>query len=353
MSNQHKNLFLIIGTVIGAGIFSLPFALKSAGTIPFLLLVVLIGYLLVKVNFFYREIVESTEERHQLAGYARNILGLRASQIAVFLLLFSTYGACLAYLILGGDFLAGIVPIRPLMGSLIFFVVAAAVLLFSGRTIEAWDVVFTIIKSVLLIFIIGLSVGHLLYNKIDLTVPFVGSNPFLGYGTILFALSGFSIVPELKKDEKLRLTMYSAQFLIIVLYILFAFANAPLLAGSVISFPFTIQKILLNITGVFAVLTPYLMLSWVGYDLLNKDMGLDRRSSLVVTTLLPLLLFLLGLQNFSKIIGLTGGVFLGGIAILIAIMYEKLRPGRDTLLVKIIQGVFFMGMVAEIVVFFS
>ena len=198
-----------------------------------------------------------------------------------------------------------------------------------------------------------MAVGHLLYNKTDLAVPLIGSNPFVGYGTILFALSGFSIVPELKKDEKLRFTMYAAQFLIVVLYVLFAFANAPLLAGSVISFPFTIQKILLNITGVFAVLTPYLMLSWVGYDLLNKDMGLDRRSSLVVTTFIPLLLFLLGLQNFSKIIGLTGGVFLGGIAILIARMYEKLRPGQNSLLVKVVQGVLFLGVVAEIIVFFS
>ena len=34
-------------------------------------------------------------------------------------------------------------------------------------------------------------------------------------------------------------------------------------------------------------------------------------------------------------------------------MYEKLRPGQNSLLVKVVQGVLFLGVVAEIIVFFS
>ena len=116
MSNQHKNLFLIIGTTVG-GIFS-PVCLESAGTVPFLLLVIVIGYLLVKVNFFIAKLLNRRRSVTNLFGYAQNILGLRASKIAVFLLLFSTWSySCLSYL--GGIF-GGHCAYSSLTGSLVF-----------------------------------------------------------------------------------------------------------------------------------------------------------------------------------------------------------------------------------------
>ena len=58
MSPFYENIFLLLGTIIGAGIFSLPIALKQSGWIFFLITIIGLEYLLAKVNSFYREIVD-------------------------------------------------------------------------------------------------------------------------------------------------------------------------------------------------------------------------------------------------------------------------------------------------------
>jgi len=72
-----RNLFLLLGTIIGAGMFSLPISLGRTGTVIFLVLTLGLGYLLGQVNWFYHRVIEKVKERHQLPGYVRKILGER------------------------------------------------------------------------------------------------------------------------------------------------------------------------------------------------------------------------------------------------------------------------------------
>lgn len=346
----YQNIFLLLGTIIGAGIFSLPSALKDAGIFLFFFFLLVISYFLAKINLYYREIVESSHERHQLAGYVKEILGYKMSVLASVLLIFSTFGTLLAYLIIAGDFISEITPIGPEPASLLFFAAASFILLFAGKGIETLDLLFTIIKVILLIIITFLSVDFLIFHKN--AFPLIGASPIIAYGSILFAISGFSIVPELKKHISMKGAINTAQVVVLVIYSIFSLSMVGLVNNEgifIITDPFA--KIIFNLAGIFGVFTPYLMLSWVCYDLFNKDLGFDKKESLILVVIVPILLFLIGIHSFSSVISVTGGVFFGGIAIIIAHMYRKKFPEREQVLPFLIQLVFVAGIVAEVIAF--
>lgn len=346
MSVVFHNMFLLIGTIVGAGIFSLPVALKQAGSVYFIGLMIGLTFLLGSVNILYREIVDSYREKHQLPGYAHKILGKTAARIATLLLFFSTAGALLAYLIIGGTFAAGILETSAVGGSVVFYAGVVLLVLNAGSHLEVFDIAFSVIKMVLIALLIGVAFASPVHFPLH-TIPLFGNHPALAYGSILFALTGVSIMPELTKSRDIPQSVWYASSLILAVCTLFAFGYYGFIteSGAVMRDP------LFDLTGVFIILTPYLMLSWVAYDLLRKDLGVSHTSSLLITHGLPAVLFLLGLQSFTEVLSLTGGVFLGAIAVLITIMYRTKFPGKHTALITAIQAVFVVGMVLEILRF--
>ena len=348
------NLFLLLGTIIGAGIFSLPIALSKSSFLVFAILTVLLAYIMAKVNWFYRQIVTSTKERHQLGGYVAKILGPKWSFVAIIFLLLSTVGALLAYLILAGQFISAITPLTTVQGSWLFYGAMFLMLYFGGRHLEALDIFMTVVKVTLLtvVIVVTFSWSGILNSLSYISSAFNLKNVLLAYGSVLFALTGYSIVPELKNLPGQKRSINLAQIISAGFYLLFGLNLMFYVKDSRFVFEPGITMILFNLTGFFAVLTPYLMLSWVCYDLFDKDLGFAKKEALLMTLILPLLFYLMGMHDFMTVISVSGGVFLGGIAILIAQMYKTKFPGQQTLLVNSIQLVFGLGALAEIVSLF-
>lgn len=348
------NLFLLLGTIIGAGIFSLPIALSKSSFWLFLFLTVFLAILMAKINWFYRQIVVSIKERHQLGGYVRQILGPRWSFVAIIFLLFSTFGALLAYLILAGQFLSAITPLSATAGSWIFYLVMFLFLYFGGRHLEALDVFMTVVKVVLLTVIIMITFD---FSHLTSTISYVSEQIsvktiLLAYGSVLFALTGYSIVPELKNQPGQLRSINLAQIIAAVFYLVFSLNMLSFVNGDEYLFKSGVSLVIFNLTGIFGVLTPYLMLSWVCYDLFDKDLGFAKKEALILTLIIPLLFYLIGLHDFLTVISVSGGVFLGGIAMLITQMYRVKFPGKQTLLLNLIQIVFGIGALAEIITLF-
>lgn len=342
-----SNILLLLGTIIGAGIFSLSAALKEAGALYFVGLLFCLSYLLGNINWYYHQIIESVKSKHQLPGYVQIILGKKAATLATCLLLFSTLGALLAYLIIGGTFMANALGVPANTGSMIFYAVVFSLVLLTGKKLLALDNIFVAIKIFLLVFII--MIGFVNKTWLYDTVPLIGHYPWAVYGAILFSLTGFSIIPELKKDSHVLKSISISQGLVAVLYLLFAVSLYPFLSSGTV----LIHNIWFDITGVFAILTPYLMLTLVGYDLLTKDLHISKRVSQFFMLLIPFVLFALGFQSFIQVISFTGGVFFGGIALLITRMYQKRFPGKHSVIVSLIQIVFGLGILVEFWQFFS
>ena len=359
---MDKSFFLasasLTGAIIGAGVFAIPFVIAQAGVLTTLAYFLVLGLITLSLHLFLADIVIFAKSKHRLAGYAEKYLGKTGKIITTVATLLGSLGALLAYLILSGNFLSQITPLTTTQGSWIFYLLVFLLLSLAGRALEVFDVILTIIKIVLFVSIIFLVLGvygfsFLSPNSLLLTSNFFNLKGLLiAYGSILFALCGYSIIPELKPDKKLKSSINVAQITVSIVYITFAIA----ISGFVQSEQFLIEQpllhILFNLAGVFSVMTPYLMLSWVAYDLFDKDLGFSKKQALSLTLIIPIFLFLLGIQNFMSVISITGGIFFGLIAILILKMYSQKFANKNIWLIRTIQFVFALGAIAEIISMF-
>lgn len=350
-SRLLENGILLFGGIVGAGIFSLPFALKEGGIVVFSALLLAISVLMFLVNRMYRQVVDSIDERHQLVGYVMRVLGSPAGMLVLFLDLFSLCGALLAYMIIGGEFLAKITQQTNESMSLVFYGVAAVLLLFAGKFLRSLDILFTLLKGVLLVCISVIGLYIVLVRGIP-KLPLIGSDPLVAYGAVLFACTGFSIVPELIKDKFMGKSLLLGQGIVAVLYMVFSLALVGLVQGEMFNGLSGVPRLVFNLAGVSTVFAPYLILSWVAYDIFNKDLAVAKKDSLILVVAVPLLLYLLGFHSFSDVISVSGGVFIGGIVVIISRMYMKKFPGKNVLLNYLVQGVFLIGVVLELFRFF-
>src|SRR5688572_11131568 len=95
---------LLVGTMVGAGIYGIPFAFAKAGFwIGAIWLVVLTG-LMMLFNLLFAELALSTQGVHQLSGYAHIWPGPWGRRLMTFANVLGIYGALLAYMIVFGEF---------------------------------------------------------------------------------------------------------------------------------------------------------------------------------------------------------------------------------------------------------
>ncbi len=347
MSSFLQNNFLLLATIIGAGIFSLPKALMLSGIIPFFILLLITAYFMFKINIAYKQIILSKKGKHQLPVYISKYLGHNSYYITIFFLFFSTIGALVAYLSLGTTFVQNLSGLSKSTSFILFFTVLSSLLLFGGDKLRSIDVFSTIIKIMLLFITPVIAMFVFFHTKQSIKIPLIGTSPFISYGIILFALTGFSIIPELNSKEKKNTSIISSQIITVIIYSIFAATLSPYINGEWFQMKNLLLKFIFDLAGFFSIFTPYLMISWIVFDLLEKDIKLNKHLSLIITVFLPYFLYLIGLREFVKILSFTGSVFLSSIAILISVAYTK-RFKKDRLVHYLIRFVFIVGIIIEI-----
>lgn len=343
-----RNFLLIIGATVGAGIFSLPYVVARSGWLTLAVLLGIVGIAMGGVNYYYYMVVLSTKKSHQFPGYVQLILGKKYWLLAIVLLTGSTYGALWAYLTLGGHFFANLFDVSEQIGVVGFYIIVAVPFLFLRGQLEVWDHFFTVAKIALFTLLSTVGIWFLLSGSTSASHVHTADIP-LAYGTVLFALAGFSIIPELKKmGSNTNILFVASQVFMVFLYFVFALGFAGKI-GPNGEFAFDgIVGRLLDGAGLFSVYTPYLLFSWVGFDMLTKDLKFHSTQARVLIVVTPLLLLLLGASSFAHIVAVTGGIFLGGIGYLILAMYKVCFPGEHTMRVTILQILFVVGIVVEI-----
>ena len=229
MKDFLKALAVFIGTIIGVGIFALPYVASKAGFFIILFYFLLISGIAIVVHLIFGEICLGTKGLHRLPGYVEKYLGAGWKNLSFLLIWLGLTGASLAYLIIGGEFLkfffAPIFGGNTLIYTLIFFA-AGSYLIFRG--IKS---VFQIELSLLFIFFAILIIFFLK------AMPFINLDylktidwEFLAfpYGVILFSLCGSAIIPELKEilrgdRQKLRRVIVSGILIAAIAYLFFVF----------------------------------------------------------------------------------------------------------------------------------
>lgn len=169
MFGYNKNflfaLSVLIGTIVGAGIFGIPYVISKSGVLPGFFYFLILGTLVILIHLFFGEIVLRTKEQYRLPGYAQKYLGDWGKILITISTVIGLVGACLSYVIIGGDFLKIILsPFLNLSNfyfSLIFWAVISFFILRGIKSIAPAQLLMNIILIFIFFLIFALALPQI------------------------------------------------------------------------------------------------------------------------------------------------------------------------------------------------
>ena len=330
--NRMKNFILatstLIGTIIGVGMFGLPYAAAQAGWGLTLVYLLVLGAVVTLMHLIYGEIVLRTQAKHRLVGYAEVYLGRSGKFIGSIIFFVTLYLALLVYLIIGGEFLSlilsGVWNISPTNGAMMVALLGFGVVFRGLKLTGALEFVMAAGLIVLILGLAGYAFEFTQTESLSLLSP--ARDVFLPYGVILFALAGGSAIPEIRnfftggRGGVLKTVIITGTLVPVLVYALFITAVLSL-SGQNTS-PETLAGLtpILGPTGVkfgalmgfLAVITSFFTIGLNIQNSFRLDFGLSKLLSRVLTAGVPVALFFYGYKNFINILSFTGAV-LGGL----------------------------------------
>jgi tyrosine-specific transport protein len=363
------------GTIIGVGLFALPYITLKVGFWVILGYFLVLGGLAVLIHLFYGELALRTPDFKRLPGFAKIYLGNWGKNVAYLSTVLGLFGGLLAYAIVGGEFFTEL--LSPLLGgnslsyTLLYFIIGAS-LIFSGIKAIAKVQFWGLILFFLILFAIFFR-GNSFITMENLFPSIDFSSIFLPYGVVLFSLWGLALVPEVEemlapssalesgtKDGKkkfLKLIIPVSILIPVIVYLFFIY----LILG--ITGPQTTESALIGLKDVlgdgivflallFGILTTFTSFIALGLTLkkvLWYDLKLSKNLAWLITCFIPMFLYLAGVKSFIAIIGFIGTVMLGIDGILILLMYGKIKPKQ--ILIYPLFLILLAGIVYQIIYF--
>lgn len=341
MFSKQKQFFVatatLIGSIVGVGIFGVPFAIAQIGLpLAIIFFVVLTGVQLLQ-HLFLTEVAIASPDQERLPGLVGEHLGIRRKALATFVILASYWAAMLAYIILGGKFLwilfGGTLGGSQLVYQIVWAIVAAIVIAFRLSTIARIDFFVTI---ALVIAFVVVSVRGLAWVNIGNFAVSPPGNLFLPYGVILFSLAGLPAILDMEDllggDKKvyrravivgtLVAAALTIAFGIVVYGVTGVNTSEDAMSGlaSLIGRP---GLAMLSLIGFFAVATSFFPMGLNVREMFEYDYRMSRSWAWFVAMAVPVALFLFLGTNFIAVISFSGAVFGAITAVLIALMYRK------------------------------
>ena len=371
MTDERKRMikasFVLFGTIVGAGIFGLPYMVQRAGFLPGLFWMLLLAGAVTLTHLLYGEVVMATPGEHRLVGYVKLHLGPWAHRVEMVASVIGLFGSNLAYLILGGLFISSIfqalgMPLAEAQGTAILFLFGLASAWFGTKFLSGVNFWLTLVEfgSFALLSGIALSGVHAGY----LTTVHL-DQAFLPYGIVLYAYGGLTAISEVRaivgvgNPRAVRKSIVAGTLLAAALTIVFVTSVVGALG------PDTTEEAVggLNarfggslpligaVAGFFSILTSYIVFSEYLKSQFQRDFQWPKLVAVAAATVVPLMLFLLGVRSFGAVIELIGALLIGLEGIFVAWMYQKVRvkyPDKVMAvphwLVHVLMGVYAAGM---------
>ncbi len=371
MSKLIYPIATLSGTIIGVGLFSLPYITSRVGIWVMLGYFLVLGALVILIHSFFGELALKTPDFKRLPGFAKFHLGDSGEKVAIVSTILGTFGAILAYLIVGGGFLTEL--LSPIFGGgnlfwTIVYFLAGAILIFLGikaiSKIEFWGLILFFLVLIL-IFLRGkylINIENLFPQVSDF--GFRISDFFLPYGVILFSLWGAALIPEAeemlgqKKDLLLKIIPIAILIPIFVylffIYLILGITGSQTTESALNGLRNFLGDGIVSLALFFGVLTTFTSFIALGLTLRKVfwyDLKIEKNIAFAITCFIPLALFLTGIKQFIPIISFVGATMLGIDGILILLMYQKIKPKKKFLIFPLIL-VFLGGIIYEIIYFF-
>lgn len=339
MKKKLFGLATLTSTVIGVGIFGLPYIAKQSGFLVVVFYLMVIGIVSTLVHLLFGEVALRTKSKHRLPGYAEKYLGSWGKKITVFSTVLSLLGSVLVYIIIGGEFLHGLLAGTfggpAIVYTLIVFTAGALLIYFGTRSIAstAFYLLIIFFIAIIVLFIFGAPK----INPSNL-MTFFAENSFLPYGIVLFSLWGVSIIPEVKEimkgqEKHLSSVIIGGITLSVLTYFIFTFLILGITGDA------TTEEAIAGLQSVwggriiylgfaFGLLTTFTSFLTLGLTLKKVfwyDFKIPHFLSWAITVFVPLGLLFLGLKNFINIIAIIGAIMLAVEAIVVILVFMKAK----------------------------
>lgn len=322
MAKLFEQSSILAGTIIGAGIFSLPFVFKTAGLASGFFYLALGAVVYIIIYLMYADVILRTEGEHRFVGYSRIYLGKWAFGPVILMAIVEMILVLTIYLILSQSFAnlmfqfgGGTEKIA------IFWGLASAAIFLRLRRLAFLELLITggIIGIILLIFAFALpNIGSL--DNISFWPDW--SLVLLPLAPILFSLSGRVAVPEVvkfnRRPEAIKQSVILGVLAPTVVYAIFvtsilslsAFVSEDAVSSLFGKVPVWVLP-LVGTLGILSIISSYITVGLDVKESLAKDLKLPYWLAALIVVAAPLTFYFIGFQDFIGLISFVGGIFLG------------------------------------------
>ncbi len=344
VDNKHNGnfwlaVFSLVGTTIGAGIFSLPYAFFKAGFVIGLIEFVTLVAAVLLIQLIIGEIALRTKGKKRFIGYAEQYLGYKWKLFVTISTLLGGIGVLLVYIILAGHFLSFLISQSAISSSLIFFAVWFLFILAKPKMFGKTELIFSFSVISIIILISSFDIGYIDFNNFK---GFNIDNLLLPYGVILFAISGYYVIPEMEdimgvKKQKLKKAIIYGTLIPAVIYLFFIFivlgvsgslTSSDAISGLAGALNSRVILLLGSFLGLLAVSGASLSYGIYIKETLWYDFKINKWLAWSLTGAAPLTLFLLGARNLVTIIGIVGALFFAFQAIVVLLIHKKSKSSE-------------------------
>ncbi len=348
---------LLAGTIIGAGIFSLPYIFKSAGLVTGFFYLALATAAYIIIHWMYAEIIQKTSGEHRFVGYAKTYLGVGGYWLAILITVIETILILTIYLVLSQSFGNLITAYGAGVEKMIIFWAIGSMAMFLSLRRMAWvEFLITAGMAVIIGIIFIFSLNDVRPLSVAGLVSVDWRMWFLPLAPVLFSLSGRQAIPALVKIRgNVKKSIFTGVALAAVVYALFVLSVLMLsptvsqdavtgLRGAVPAW----TLITIGIFGVLSLLSSYIT---VGFDV-YKSLGLDLRMPFWLNFLIvvfgPIALYFAGFNSFIGLVSFVGGIFLALEGIFIIVMWLKATKRSLTAPTIILLVIFAVALLYEL-----
>ncbi len=350
------------GSIIGVGFFALPYVAMKAGIWVMLAYFVAITAIVISLHIIFAEISLKTPDYKRFPGFARFYFGKKGEALALAVSIIGGFGVLLAYLIVGGEFLTNI--LQPAFGGnnlgyTFLYFISASIIIFLGikviSRVELW-VILALFLSILFVFISSFSEIRLLNIFSRSGILPSGTNLFLPYGALLFALWGVGLIPEVEemvagRKQNLKKIIIIATLIPALFYVLFVFlvlgiSGANTSDTALVGLSNFLGNSAITVAmfaGVLATFVAFIAQGFLLEKTLILDLKIKKWHAFVIACFTPLVLFMLGFKSFIPLISLLGGAMVGVSGILILLMYKKI--GGKKIIIYPLSFIFVLGII--------
>lgn len=329
----------LIGSVVGAGVLGIPFAIAQVGFRPGIIMLIALTGANIILQLMYVEIVLRTSKDHEIPGYGSLYLGKRIGMIALLIGILSGYGTLLAYIIGQGGVVSALVGGPPVLWSLLFAAAGGYIVYRGLSAVRVLELIMTV-GIFIVVFLIGLR-AHPHIDTLNLSYADI-NNVIVPYGVLLFALGGLSSIPQIRQEMRreehdLPWVIILGNMLIFIIYAAFIWlvlgvTGAETTEVGTVGLGEKIGPIMVILGNAFAFLTITTSFITVGLSirrLFQYDYGLSRLQAWLSTMIIPLVIFLLGARSFIQVLSIVGGLIIGAqSAIVIFAFWEARKEGN-------------------------